>query len=53
VQLNDEDKALIVANLDVLEFLDILGLEVADLINIPEIEELCEEQRQELLRACR
>lgn len=47
----EELKTLIVANLDVIDFLDILGLEMADLVDI--LEEQIEEQRPQLIRACR
>lgn len=49
----EELKALIVANLDIIEFLDLLGLELVDLVNIPEVEESIEENHQRLHRACR
>jgi hypothetical protein len=50
-QTMDELKALIVAKLDVLEFLDILGYDVADLVEV--LEDEIEENQQELERACR
>lgn len=46
----EELKLLIAHNLDVLEFLDILGISFPELIDI--LQEQCEEQRQDLLRAC-
>lgn len=49
----EELKALIISNLDVVEFLDVISLELADLVNLPEIEELIEEHRQELQRSVR
>lgn len=47
----EELKALIVANLDVVEFLDILGLDMADLVNL--LEEEIEKEHTRLQRACR
>lgn len=47
----EELKALIVAKLDVLEFLDILGYELSDLVEV--LEEEIEEQHEELERAVR
>lgn len=47
----EELKLLIVAKLDVTDFLDILGMELVDLVD--KLEEEIEEQRQELVRACR
>jgi len=47
----DELKLLIVHNLDVYEFLDILGVSFAELVD--RYEEECEEQYEELARACR
>lgn len=47
----DELKALLVAKLDVVEFLDLLGLEMVDLVDI--LEEQIEEEYPRLLRACR
>lgn len=49
----EELKALIVANLDVIDFLDLIGLEMVDLVNIPEVEELIEEYKSQLHRAVR
>jgi hypothetical protein len=49
--MNDELKALIIANLDVVEFFDLLGIELADILDFPEIEELCEENEARLYRA--
>jgi hypothetical protein len=46
----DELKDLIVHNLDVTEFLDILGYDLADIID--KFEDECEEYRQELYKAC-
>lgn len=45
----EELKALIVANLDVVEFLDILGLDMADLVNL--LEEEIEEHQNRLRKA--
>lgn len=47
----DELKLLIVHNLDVLEFLDILGITFIELVDL--LEDQCEEQAEDLLRACR
>lgn len=47
----DELKDLIVAKLDVTEFLDILGYDLADIID--KFEEEIEEYEQELFSACR
>ena len=47
----DELKALIVANLDVVEFLDILGLGMEDLVDL--LEEDIEKEYTRLHRACR
>ena len=47
----EELKLLIVAKLDVTDFLDILGLELVDLVD--KLEEEIEEQHTELIRACR
>ena len=47
----EELKLLIVHNLDVLEFLDILGLDLADLVDI--LEEHIEEAQSQLERAVR
>ena len=47
----DELKLLIVHNLDVLEFLDILGVSFAELVDI--LEDQVENQYEELTRACR
>lgn len=49
----EELKSLIVANLDVVEFLDLLGFDLNDLVNIPEVEEAIEENYTRLVRACR
>ncbi len=46
----DELKALIVAKLDVMEFLDILGMDVSDLVEI--LEEEIEENYSAFRRAC-
>jgi hypothetical protein len=46
----DELKDLIVAKLDVIEFLDILGYDLADIVD--KFEEEIEEYRQELHAAC-
>jgi hypothetical protein len=47
----EELKLLIVHNLDVYEFLDILGVSFAELVD--RYEEECEDQYEELHRACR
>jgi hypothetical protein len=47
----DNLKELIVAKLDVLEFLDIIGYELADLVEV--LEDEIEENKTELERACR
>lgn len=47
----EELKALIVHNLDVMEFLDILGLELSDLVEL--LEEQIEESATQLQRACK
>lgn len=47
----EELKALIVHNLDVMEFLDILGLELSDLVEL--LEEQIEESASQLQRACK
>jgi hypothetical protein len=47
----DELKALIIAKLDVMEFLDLLGLDLSDLVGL--LEEEIEEQYTRLDRACR
>ena len=49
--MTDDIKDRIIACLDVTDILDILGWEVADLIEVLE-EHIDEEQEQELLRAC-
>jgi hypothetical protein len=49
----EELKALICSNLDVVEFLDIIGLELVDIVNIPEVEERIEEEYTRLARAVR
>jgi hypothetical protein len=49
----EELKARIVAALDVVDFLDLVGYDLPDLLNIPEIEELIEENKPQLERACR
>lgn len=46
----DELKDLIVAKLDVTEFLDILGYELSDIID--KFEEELEDYKQELISAC-
>jgi len=46
----DELKDLIVAKLDVTEFLDILGYELSDIID--KFEEELENNQQELISAC-
>lgn len=50
--MNNELKELITAKLDVLEFLDILGWDVSDLVHLLE-EHIDEEQIAELERASR
>jgi hypothetical protein len=47
----DELKQRIIHTLDVVEFLDILGLEFADIIDL--FDEHLEENYEELIRACR
>ena len=47
----EELKLLIVHNLDVYEFLDILDVSFAELVDI--LEDDCEEHYEELARACR
>lgn len=47
----DELKQLIIHNLDVLEFLDILGLDMPDLVDV--LEEEIEENYTRLHAACR
>lgn len=47
----EELKLLIVHNLDVYDFLDILGVSYAELVDI--LEEQIEDQYEELIRACR
>jgi hypothetical protein len=47
----EELKARIVAILDVTEFLDILGYDLSDLVEV--LEEQIEENKQEFERACR
>jgi hypothetical protein len=49
----EELKARIVAVLDVTDFLDLIGYDLADLVNIPEIEEQIEEAYTRIDRACR
>lgn len=49
--MNDELKLLIIHKLDVTEFLDILGYELCDLVDI--LEDEIEENRDALERACR
>jgi len=52
--MNDDEKDLIACTLDVLEVLDILDLECQDLLEILiDAGQINEEQKQELLRACR
>lgn len=46
----DELKALIIHNLDVVEFLDILGLELSDLVEL--LEDEIENAKPQLVRAC-
>lgn len=47
----EELKLLIVHNLDIYDFLDILGVSYAELVDI--LEEQIEDQYEELARACR
>lgn len=49
--MNDDLKHLITAKLDVLEFLDILGLDLYDIID--KFEEEIENEKERLLDACR
>lgn len=49
--MNDELKLLIIHKLDVEEFLDILGYELCDLVDI--LDDEIEENKKELERACR
>lgn len=49
--MNDELYDLIAAKLDVVEFLDILGMELPDILE--KFEEEIEEYREELVAACR
>ena len=48
--MGDELKDLIIAKLDVTEFLDILGYELSDIID--KFEEEIENNQQELISAC-
>lgn len=48
--MNDELKLLIAARLDISEFLDIIGYDLADLLEV--LGEEIEEYKQELLDAC-
>lgn len=48
--MTNDLKELIAAKLDALEFLDILGWDVSDLVEFLD-EHIDEEQRQELIRA--
>lgn len=49
--MNDELKQEIICKLDVLELLDILGLDMSDLVE--KLEDEIEDQKEELRRACR
>lgn len=49
--MSDELHDLIAAKLDVVEFLDILGLELGDILD--KFEDEIEEYREELVAACR
>jgi benzoyl-CoA reductase/2-hydroxyglutaryl-CoA dehydratase subunit BcrC/BadD/HgdB len=49
----EELKMLICSNLDVVEFLDVINLELVDLVELEEIRELIEEHREALSRAVR
>jgi hypothetical protein len=48
--VNEELKLLIAAKLDVTDFLDIIGYELADLLEV--LGDELEEHKQELLDAC-
>jgi hypothetical protein len=48
--MNDDLKDAIGAKLDVLEFLDILGLELVDILD--KFDEEIQENKEELKRAC-
>lgn len=48
--MNDELKDLIAHKLDVLEFLDIIGYDITDLVE--KLGEEIEEYREELMAAC-
>ena len=47
----DELKVLIASKLDITEFLDIIGYDLCDLVEV--LEDEIEEYQQELLSACR
>lgn len=49
--MTDDFKYLIAAKLDVLEFLDIIGYDLSDLVEV--LEDEIEEHAEELERACR
>jgi hypothetical protein len=49
--MNDELKDLIIANLDVVDFLDIIGYTLADLVEV--LEDELEEHKSQLERATR
>ena len=49
--MNDELKELISHKLDVIEFLDIIGYELADLVDI--LEDEIEEHREDFVSACK
>ena len=48
--MNEELKLLIAANLDVIDFLDIIGYDLADLLEV--LEDELEEYQTQLLAAC-
>lgn len=48
----DEVKAQIIAVLDVVDFLDLLDMELSDLLTIPEIEDLIKENYEKITNAC-
>mgnify|MGYP006136755221 CR=1 FL=1 len=47
----DDLKALIIAKLDITDLMDLLGLEMADIVDL--LEEQIEEEYPRLQRACR
>ena len=48
----DEVKAQIIAVLDVVDFLDLLDMELSDLLTIPEIEDLIKENYEKITNTC-